>query len=879
MDENTPDFEGGEMSSNADSSNKTLQEIKSVALPNIDDEDAEDDGDDDDHRDPADLGDEISVDELGIDLYSLQLSGHTLGRAKPKPALTDSSDKRAVGRPPKEDEGLFAWCEQWSYTPGVEFLKLHRDFPKLWEGININGFVEEIYEPVDEHWLADRWGGGSYHFDVYQRDTTGRSRKSGTKFVEISGVPHAYMGQDGNTYELPSRNNNRHSSRRSGDVLRRRMGLGKFNQSSGRYDHLDEERPARPVTAHIDVPLADASTIYKVMQDSKKSENDALGVLREAQKDVHHQMQATANQQAEMYRTLLEQQKEEMRRMREESRSVAETSSAPFREMLQFMATQGSASGNRENLETLRQAHDTAVTQLTREHSSHLDDMRRGYESRLSQLMEELNRLRTDYTQGIERIRSDYMEKEKSAKDDAFRTYQAQMEIIRSQNSEMRERHRDELSNAMREKNEIIAQLRQDSNELRQTLNQKDHEHRTSILEERQRMREEFEDRYTAKMESFRESADLRASTAEQQAKTSIESRNRELEAQYGSIVAKLEAQIEALKQEHRVREQLSLERSRLEHDAAQKERENQRMIMESTSQSREALAEMTRKQLELRVKELESRKGVDASDPFAQLERVHEIKERLKRHGFIDHDERDTDDTESAPKEEEKPKDFFGKLMHYGPQFVGPILQRIDAATSVAQQAVQHQQAQDIIRGREEMAMHQRQLELERVASQERQEMLRQRREMLLQRREARDSEDAEQRAQFAQRLEQQRQEQFVQANNFEESPMPPPPQPQPYQNLTQEELHMELTPNETEGYSKLADYLFEAMKANKKPSAIVKELKMALMMGMISRDMIDDVLSKDFNDLVGIMQMFHPDLATPKSKIALKTIMEGMK
>ena len=36
---------------------------------------------------------------------------------------------------------------------------------------------------------------------------------------------------------------------------------------------------------------------------------------------------------------------------------------------------------------------------------------------------------------------------------------------------------------------------------------------------------------------------------------------------------------------------------------------------------------------------------------------------------------------------EEDKPKDLFGKVLHYGPQFLGPIWQRVDAATAAAHQ------------------------------------------------------------------------------------------------------------------------------------------------------------------------------------------------
>ena len=110
-------------------------------------------------------------------------------------------------------------------------------------------------------------------------------------------------------------------------MLRRRMGLGRFRRDEDDVEQYDDSRtesiPRPRPTANVDKPLTDASTMYKLMQDTKKSDNDALGVLREAQKDVHNQMQATSQQQADMYRTLLQQQKEEMQRMREESSRVA----------------------------------------------------------------------------------------------------------------------------------------------------------------------------------------------------------------------------------------------------------------------------------------------------------------------------------------------------------------------------------------------------------------------------------------------------------------------------------------------------------------------------------------------------------------------------
>ena len=894
------------------------------------------------------FGDEISPDELGIDLEALALAAPNIaGRAKPNPTLTDSGSKRPVGRPPKEDEGLFAWCEQYAYTPGVEYLKLQRSFPKLWEGITINGFIEDIYEPIDEHWLADRWGGGAYQLDIYQRDSTGRSRKSGTKFVEISGLPKAFMGHDGIPHELPSRQNPT-SSRKSSDVLRRRMGIGKFRGRDEReYEEAEDSRP--PVPRNLDKPLTDASTLYKVMQDSKKSDNEALGVLREAQKDVHTQMQATAQQQADMYRTLLDQQKDEMTRIREEGRMAAESSSAPFKEMLQFMATQGASSSSRDSLDVLRSAHDTAVTQLTKDHSSHLDDIRRSYEGRISQMVGELNRLRSEYTQNSERIRSDYLEKEKSAKDDAFRQYQTQMEMVRTQTSELRERHRDELTTTLREKNETIASMRQDALELRTSLNQKDHdarvslierentlrseyaerertlngriaaleaESRTALVEERQRLKEEFEDRYEAKLqaaqasfdarvESITQSAELKVQTAESATKSSAASLRRELQAQYEGQTIRLESELGRVKGEHQVKEQLALERSRMEQESAQREREQQRLLMENSAQSREALAEMAKKQLESRLREVTkdldaqrkenvvlsgSRSIEESSDPFEQLERLNQIKDKLRKHGFTDGAEADKPKNDDSSKEEEKPKDFLGKIMHYGPKFVGPILERIDAATSVAQQSLHQQQAQEqaqeLLRSRQALLEHQQQAGQQREAAEQRELALRERREMLQRRRMEREFEIAQERGGVAQDMARRRDVEAapvaspIPETSFEIADARDFEYPESSSFVAEEVSSIPPGDDmENDGYTQLADYLQKSLSEGKQPSGIVKELKMARMMGMFSQEVLRDVLAENFDDLVSKLGSIHPDLKRPKSRIALKTIVEGMK
>ena len=318
-------------------------------------------------------------------------------------------------------------------------------------------------------------------------------------------------------------------------------------------------------------------------------------------------------------------------------------------------------------------------------------------------------------------------------------------------------------------------------------------------------------------------------------------------------------------------------------------------MILESTAQSREALAEMSRKQLESKIRELtkdleyakKERDSIagqvipESNDPFEQLEKLEAIKGRLKKYGFID--SKDEEEESEEPKEE-KPKDFLGKIMHYGPQIVGPILQRVDAATAVAQQAVAQQQAQEALKSKEQMIEQQRMIAQEQEAAAHREMALRERREMLLQRRIEREQENEvlAQRQEMAQHFEAVRAsaEENPQVEDVQEVDFTP-------QNAVVEdysETHIyeeqEVTEmSETEGYGKIADYLAESVAKKKSASAMINEIRMAKMMGMFSQDMLTSFLSREFDGLVTELSALQPSLRSPKARITLKSVMEGLK
>ena len=798
---------------------------------------------------------DVGIEDLGIDLDALVLPEKSiLGDPKVASELRTGSSKEKKDR----DESLFNWCEQFNFAPGIDYVSIERLHPKIWEGISIGGFIEHIYEPVDEHWIAERWGGGSYQFKAHQRDATGRNRIVKQKFVEISGLPKSFIGRDGEMRSLP-REGAMQSSTRSDEVLRRRMGMNRF---------IDRNQPDdQPERRNIDNPLMDAATLYQAQQGSKKAESEALGVLREAQKDVHEQMSRTSQQQQDMYRTLLDNQKEELVRVREEQRASEEKSTAPFRDMLQFLSARSDDGATQGQLETLRRTHEDAVKNLMHEHTRHVDELRSTNESRLLDLRNE-----------VERARQDYQEKERASKDEAFRQYQTQIDLVRQQLTDVRERHRDETT-----------QLRADLSEARQQILAKDHESRTSLIEKENILRTEYRERENQLRNEHRDAIDKATKALEKAERTFREDRDRltnesrQAKVEYMSILTKeytdkyeererllresFETQLKTHREGERAREELSRERQQLHQTESTRDKETQRLILENTHKTTEALASATRTQLETRVSDLQStiRKleketlnsggGGGSDDPFEQLTRLAEIKDRLKTHGFISNED---DKVETK----DPPKDFLGKIAHYGPQILGPILQRVDNATAVAQQAVAQQQTaasvqqQAVLKNREEAVAQQKQLEVERLEAKHRQDQLRERREMLMRRRAEREP---------------------LPEPIPTVEPMPVEETPPPYEAPP---LEVVLPPsNETEmSMEQLAQFLAASLEAREDVATLTGKVQMAQASGMFSEEDKQAFFGIPFDELIKRLSTFDPKLRSPRARKYLKAIHMGL-
>lgn len=70
-------------------------------------------------------------------------------------------------------------------------IRIERRTPKFYMGVKTDGHLETIYQPIDETYVLDKWGGGSYWVRVAGPRKDGAPGKVvyGGRFVNIHGIP------------------------------------------------------------------------------------------------------------------------------------------------------------------------------------------------------------------------------------------------------------------------------------------------------------------------------------------------------------------------------------------------------------------------------------------------------------------------------------------------------------------------------------------------------------------------------------------------------------------------------------------------------------------------------------------------------------------
>jgi len=278
-----------------------------------------------------------------------------------------------------ELENLYEWTEKYEYQPGVQYIRVSRAYPKVWEGVPIAGIIEDVHEPFDSDYLVETWGGGTYKLAAIQLDPDGKSRTVDRKTITIQGLPYAFRGQDGTPHPLPQSQSIRDNMR--------------YRQDRDEERDIGEGfRQAETVTAADLYNIAAANNSNRGGTDP-----ETLEVLRNAQNDVQNHMQKAMEQQANLHQSTIQAQREEMQMMRERISDQSDQAQAPFQHAMSMMENRGNIEMQmmQSQLDAMRSEHTNQMQMMQNEHGRVIDSLQR-----------EADRMRDDSRMREENIRA-----------------------------------------------------------------------------------------------------------------------------------------------------------------------------------------------------------------------------------------------------------------------------------------------------------------------------------------------------------------------------------------------------------------------------------------------------------------------------------------
>lgn len=623
---------------------------------------------------------------------------------KPMHAATvEDSQVGGVPEDPYQIEDLNAWTASKTYVPDRRYLLLRRLSPHMHVGIRSAGDLERIYEPIDQDYVRETWGGGEYliSYMVAKGDGTPRREASGT--FAIPGDPAAYMDSEGRLKRFPEPTPDEREALRPVGRRRSARDLDPLDFDFGGFgsDSNPFAFPRRGGQPHMPGP---AFPFSEPPPATPAQSLDVISLARTLQGDP------ASKAAQETMRDLATQANAERTRALEQLQAIqaqsVEQALAPLRTAIESA---------RQQLDSERAGHAKEIDRLRADYNDRLAQVRSELEGRLQQqavaFQQQINDVRAERDRSVQQARE--------MADADVRRHREELDRARQEAQAERERAQrdaqDRVEAARREGQQALDRVRSEmsmshSAEKAQIIGRAEAAERA--LEQSRAEAHRREETMQSELRALRESAENRTSRLEESARIQIEKittahrdQIEKLEATYRGQIAKLEtdhrAQVEKLETAAERREEKL--QAELRDQAAQRvDSKEEALTARYAPQVDRLQGEVQRLTRELSEARAEARaaqsealaareEGIDRRNPMNQLEEQMATFGRLKAL---------VGGGESGGGSPVPPDDnsFFGKLMRYGPTIsdtlLKPVLSTVADVTDVARQESQRRAA-----------------------------------------------------------------------------------------------------------------------------------------------------------------------------------------
>jgi hypothetical protein len=365
---------------------------------------------------------------------------------------------------------LRSWMGRWRYQPEQDFVKLERIAPAQHHGMAATGHLEDLYAHVDERYVRETWGGGTYRVHAYQAQN-GHPYLVDNGTFTVAGAPVAFPGPSGepimfpagvaeSSHYAPAGHRGKLYQQGNGGGVPAGERDGPFGDDGvlgliNRMQSQAEGRNQIELLERFKEQWSEASQLQAASADKAREEQDKLygqlftlqgqqsAPLQEALNHARAELEAIRNEYHRRIESRDAQQQRQLEQMREsQSQSI---------ELLQKeheQASQAATAANGAVTVAMREDRQRESTALREQHRAEVDtlrreldnlrgggqqrerDIREGYERELRDIRERLeercrtveqnaDRSRTEHYAEVQRLREEYRERDTALRSEA----------------------------------------------------------------------------------------------------------------------------------------------------------------------------------------------------------------------------------------------------------------------------------------------------------------------------------------------------------------------------------------------------------------------------------------------------------------------------